>query len=439
MRTIMTALVLAALAHANTQSVTAPASAPAASDPPVVAVATLLTQARARVLMPARVALEPEAAPAPALEANLRLNGTGTPNYVRALRQMPQAGRPLAELAYAVLYRGALPTDTKASMGLRIAQVSASPYVAAHMTRILRASSGRGAAPLAAFENGTLAGLAERDRLAVSYAEQLTRSIHGVAPDDFARTRAAFNDSEIVELTLAVAFFNCFTRYAEALRLPVEDWAVDGPAPPAANAGMHAGVPRVALISDEEMAATSAAAAAASDAAQQRGGLGLGMANSQRAMLRAPALSQPWRVFGAAVREKETVGRDIKLQVSFAVSVANECRYCTLHQVLGLRRLGVDPAKLLAMRKDDSVLTPREAVAVRFARALTARPGAITDADYDTLKKEFGDLGALEVLLQTCTFAFMNRFTDGLLLPSEDEAVRVYQEVYGKVEGTGSR
>jgi hypothetical protein len=26
----------------------------------------------------------------------------------------------------------------------------------------------------------------------------------------------------------------------------------------------------------------------------------------------------------------------------------------------------------------------------------------------------------------------MNRFTDGLRLPSEDEAIKVYQETYGK-------
>ena len=42
-----------------------------------------------------------------------------------------------------------------------------------------------------------------------------------------------------------------------------------------------------------------------------------------------------------------------------------------------------------------------------------------------------GPGGALEVLLQTCTFAFMNRFTDGLQLPSEDEAIKVYLETYG--------
>jgi hypothetical protein len=33
-------------------------------------------------------------------------------------------------------------------------------------------------------------------------------------------------------------------------------------------------------------------------------------------------------------------------------------------------------------------------------------------------------------VLQSCNFAYMNRFTDGLRLPSEDEAIKVYQETY---------
>ena len=69
----------------------------------------------------------------------------------------------------------------------------------------------------------------------------------------------------------------------------------------------------------------------------------------------------------------------------------------------------------------DSALTPRELVAVKFARALTTRPGAVTDAEYDSLKQEFGEVGAQELLIQTCNFAFMNRFTDGLMLPSEEK------------------
>src|SRR5262249_33535748 len=159
---------------------------------------------------------------------------------------------------------------------------------------------------------------------------------------------------------------------------------------------------------------------AVNNADAQRNGLGLGViANYQRAMMRVPDLSRAWRAFGLASRERETVGRDVKLQVSFAVSMANGCRYCTLHQVLGLRRLGVDPGRLVAMKKDDASLSPRELAAVIFARNATESPAGVTDADYAKLRREFGDLGALEVLMQTCNFAFRNRLTDGLRLPSE--------------------
>jgi len=126
------------------------------------------------------------------------------------------------------------------------------------------------------------------------------------------------------------------------------------------------------------------------------------------------------------------LGRDILLQVSFAVSRANGCRYCTIHQAVFLRRLGVDPGKLLAMEKDDTALTSREKTAVMFARKLTAAPWALSERDYAPVKEEFQEQGALEVLLQACTFNFMNRFTDGLHLPSEDEAIKLYREVYGR-------
>jgi alkylhydroperoxidase family enzyme len=99
--------------------------------------------------------------------------------------------------------------------------------------------------------------------------------------------------------------------------------------------------------------------------------------------------------------------------------------------VLGLRRLGVDPAKLVAMAKDDSALTPRELTAVAFARKITREPAKLTKEEYAALVSEFKEQGALEVLLQSCNFAYMNRFTDGLRLPSEDEAIKTYLETYG--------
>jgi AhpD family alkylhydroperoxidase len=185
---------------------------------------------------------------------------------------------------------------------------------------------------------------------------------------------------------------------------------------------------RVALVTDDQMSAVTETLNAAKTPTNN---WNIGIANSQRAFLLVPGITRAWRAYTSTTRKYESVSREIKLHVSFAVSMVNGCRYCTLHQVLGLRRLGVDPAKLMAMAKDDSALTPREVTAVAFARKITREPATVTKDDYAALVSEFKEQGALEVLLQCSNFAYMNRFTDGLRLPSEDEAIKTYQETYG--------
>ncbi len=355
-----------------------------------------------------------------------------TPNYIRALAQQTPAATKFAQMVRTFIYDGTVPPETKMAMALRIAQQLNSPYSASHATRWLR-SSEHGRTVLAQIRADRLNALTPAEQLALAYADELTHGVRDVSDADFQKTRALYNDSQIVELTMTVCFFNYFTRMNEALNLPVESWVLEGAAQtPASVAAYQRPVARIALISNDEMAATGAVTAAVKQTQTPAAGLGLGVvANSQRAMLRAPALALAWRDYGAAVREKFSIDRNIQLQISFAVSMVNGCRYCTLHQVLGLRRLGVDPAKLVAMKKDDSALTPRELTAVTFARKVTRGPASVTDEDFAKLKAEFGEQGAFEVLLQTCGFSFMNRLTDGLRLPSEDEAIRIYRETYG--------
>ncbi len=346
------------------------------------------------------------------------------PNYLRALGTAPSAVRPFSQLVRSALLDGAVEPETKMAMGLRIAQSYGSPYIGAHMQRLLRASEA-GRELLAAIASGKIDSLSNERRLALAYADGLNGGVLGVSDEQFRRTRASFNDAQVVELTLTVCFFNYFTRLAEGLHLPLEPWALESDwTPPAAAYKSPAA--RVHLISDGEIH-WAAQQAESGDNPQRRG-----LPNSMRAMMQSPEIASAWRGYWGATREGAAVDRELLLHVSFAVSMANGCRYCTLHQVQGLRRLGVSPAKLMRMKKDDSALTPRELTAVVFARKLTANPSTVTDADFGRLKAEFGgDRGALDILLQTCSFAFMNRFTDGLRLPSEDEAIRIYRETYG--------
>ncbi len=404
----------------------------AASSSPLVSVDALERAARRRANAASRITLADDASERlRAVKLADPLETSHTPNYIRALAQHTQTAPQFAHLIRTFLYGGTLPSETKMAMALRIAQTLDSPYTAAHAQRWLRASR-QGQKILALLRANKTTGLTSADALALAYAEALTRDIHGVTDENFQRVRGAYNDSQIVELTMTVCFFNYFARMSEALHLPSETWTLDETTTtPASLANYQPRPTRVALISDDEITATGAVAATAKEPQKPTAGLGLGIANSQRAMLRVPALALAWRGYGGSVRENASINRELQLHISFAVSMANGCRYCTLHQVLGLRRLGVDPAKLVAMKKDDSVLSPRELIAVAFARKSARAPSSITDEDFSKLKTEFGERGALEIVLQTCAFSFMNRFTDGLRLPSEDEAIRTYQEVYG--------
>lgn len=359
------------------------------------------------------------------------LGGRYVPNYTKALAATTKSAAQHANLVQTFLFGGSVAPETKMAMGLRIAQIYNSPYLYAHASRWLRATA-RGTEMLKGWEKDSFTS---PEALAIEYAEKLTNDIHGVTDSDFERVRGVYNDSQIIELTMTVSFFNHFVRLIEGLGLPAEEWVLNDAKPVIAATINKTVAPaaRVALVSDNEMSQTVTVLENAKQTANQAAaqGLGLGIANSQRAFLRVPALGQAWREFGTQNRATWTIERNIQLQISFAVSMVNGCRYCTLHQVLGLRRLGVDPKKLLSMKKDDSQLTPRELNAVEFARKITKQPNSTTIVDFDRLKKEFGQSGAVEVILQTGNFAFMNRFTDGLRLPSEDEAVKTYQEVYG--------
>ncbi len=359
------------------------------------------------------------------------LETPNVPNYIRALAQTTKSATQYANLVQTFVFGGTVSPETKMAIGLRISQIYGSPYLYAQTSRWMRASE-RGRAMIADWDKRR--SFSDSETKALIYGEKLTNDIHGVTDNDFANVRGSFNDSQIVELTMTVSFFNHFVRLVEALNLPVEPWVLDDKSPKMPDIAAFS-VPRarISLVSDKELDAGTLALAAIKQAQTQtpQQGLGLGIANSQRAMMRVPDLQAAWRDFGNQNRQTWSIERNIQLQISFAVSMVNGCRYCTLHQVLGLRRLGVDPKKLLAMKKEDGALTPRELTAVDFARKLTKQPSSVTDADFAMLKKEFGESGAVEAILQTGAFAFMNRFTDGLRLPSEDEAVKTYKEIYG--------
>ncbi|HEX4948997.1 MAG TPA: hypothetical protein VFZ34_20130, partial [Blastocatellia bacterium] len=84
---------------------------------------------------------------------------------------------------------------------------------------------------------------------------------------------------------------------------------------------------RVAIVSDEQMSAVTETLANAQAQARNPNGLGIGIANSQRAFLLVPDITKAWRAYTTTSREYNSVSREIKLHVSFAISMVNGCRY----------------------------------------------------------------------------------------------------------------
>jgi hypothetical protein len=196
MQAVRIALVIALLAV----PAPLPARAEAASDNSLTSLSALDAKARLRTAAKPRVALPEDSAESlKDLDAQEWLENGRVPNYLRALCAAPGAAHAYADLIKTVLYGGTLEPEVKQGMGFRIAQVYGSPYVAAHMKRLLQ-STQRGRTILASLRAENFDALSPADRLALNYSEWLTRDVHGVSDADFQKVRGYFNDSQVVEL-----------------------------------------------------------------------------------------------------------------------------------------------------------------------------------------------------------------------------------------------
>ena len=216
------------------------------------------------------------------------LETVNVPNYIKALAQNTKAAPQFANLVQTFLFGGSVAPETKMAMGLKIAQIYGSGYLYAHTNRWLSATE-KGKNLLKNWDDQKT--FTEAEKVALEYAEKLTNDIHGVTDADFAKTRGVYNDSQIIELTMTVCFFNHFVRFVEATNLPVEEWVLDDKTPKLNDSINKTIAPsaRVALVSDNEMAQTETILESAKQTQNQPSsqGLGLGIANSQTSVFKS--------------------------------------------------------------------------------------------------------------------------------------------------------
>ncbi|MEQ8196263.1 MAG: hypothetical protein RIB59_17405 [Rhodospirillales bacterium] len=62
----------------------------------------------------------------------------------------------------------------------------------------------------------------EREKAAILWAEHVTKNTAKFRDDVFEKVKKAFNESEIVELTFMIGYFNLRNRFQDSLKIPLE-------------------------------------------------------------------------------------------------------------------------------------------------------------------------------------------------------------------------
>ena len=117
--------------------------------------------------------------------------------------------------------------------------------------------------------------------------------------------------------------------------------------------------------------------------------------------------------------------------IGVLVSLLNNCAYCARHHGVGLERLlkkeegnYEDYRAQLDQEQPGQPFTAAEQAALAYARKLTVDPGAIGQADIDSLKATgLKDGQILEINQVTAYFAYANRTVTGLGVDTAGEVL----------------
>ena len=177
--------------------------------------------------------------------------------------------------------------------------------------------------------------------------------------------------------------------------------------------------PLVPLLAPEKM---SPAFKKLHDAGKER--LGFANVNSLQAMAHGGELAAAAREFLNAAWNIGSLDKRLRILIRLAVSSANECHYCTAHQIhLLVDRLKLPESLVAAVtRQEDDQLEGRERAAVRFARAYTFSPGNVPQDIQDDMRKLFSAQEIVEIVVVVGGMSMLNGFNDGLGVPLEDGA-----------------
>jgi len=134
------------------------------------------------------------------------------------LAHVPPALKHLYSMLLELRERQAVPLRYIELAIVTVSKLNACPYCVAQHTPLLEIE-GVDPNAVAALPDANHPSLDETDRLVVEYATAVTQSAWRLPDEIFARLRAHFTESQIVELTLRIALAGFFNRFNDALQI----------------------------------------------------------------------------------------------------------------------------------------------------------------------------------------------------------------------------
>lgn len=167
------------------------------------------------------------------------------------------------------------------------------------------------------------------------------------------------------------------------------------------------------------------------DAYLKRGGH---VANSFRTMARRPKVAKAYDDLRNALMDSLTISRTLRNLMFHIMSYEAGCQYCQAHSITSIANdPDVSAEKLDALWDYDNspLYSDAERAALRFAQASAAVPNAVTDDDFDELKKYYSDDQIVEIVAVLSVGAFINRWNDTMGSELEENPRTVAQNLLG--------
>lgn len=174
-------------------------------------------------------------------------------------------------------------------------------------------------------------------------------------------------------------------------------------------------MPRIAPLTDEQMKPEFA------DRLEQAERDGRELPNFVRTIARRPEIAKAHTALRQAVIGPGTVSAELKNFVAQVASASAGCNYCWAHNAGYASDMGVSDEKEsdLWLYETSAHYSEAERAALRVAQAAAQVPNAVTDEDFDELKKYFNDDQIVEIVSVIALFGFLNRFNDTMATPLE--------------------